>query len=337
MREQRVRQLASRVAEAALGVGRIKSEHVDAGVKRPRERVDPPCHAIVVENLINYRPEETQTRRENRQLMSWSSSKVEKYLSEACQLHGLHRREVQASYTSRQDSRTGAPGYRCVDAKIDVENATIDTYWWPKTLSIAEKKVADGGEDKESAFLVNIAKYLRDLKAAGKALPATVRILRKSGDLFVAAPTWEHLNKLDNSDLGQLAKKATQADLNAAANIGLKALLDPDFSGKWWFIPCESATHKPQAEKTTGSAVIPPDLSLDIVEACGPDPFDGKSGKKQSHSKTGKKDREIVNLWRDISASPIGTTPKWRGTAEYWNDVRCRVLALLGRAHTRSQ
>jgi hypothetical protein len=30
---------------------------------------------------------------------------------------------------------------------------------------------------------------------------------------------------------------AFQADLNAAANIGLKALLDPDWPGKWWYVP----------------------------------------------------------------------------------------------------
>jgi IS605 OrfB family transposase len=100
--EQRVKQLASRITEAAVGIGRIKSRHIAEGAARPTSRVDAPCHAVVIESLTNYRPDELQTRRENRQLMEWSSAKVQKYLAESCQLHGLHLREVQPNYTSRQ-------------------------------------------------------------------------------------------------------------------------------------------------------------------------------------------------------------------------------------------
>ena len=43
---------------------------------------------------------------------------MKKYLAEGCQLHGLHLREVSPNYTSRQDSRTGAPGLRCNDIPV---------------------------------------------------------------------------------------------------------------------------------------------------------------------------------------------------------------------------
>jgi hypothetical protein len=88
LREQRVKQLASRIVEAALGIGRVRRPAGGQDPKRPNSRVDQPCHAIVIEDLTHYRPRETRTRRENRQLMTWSSSKIKKYLSEGCQLHG---------------------------------------------------------------------------------------------------------------------------------------------------------------------------------------------------------------------------------------------------------
>jgi IS605 OrfB family transposase len=343
MREQRVKQLASRIAGSALGLGG-HWKHVDTRRKKAEGKPPmkwvwveeptakyPQCHAVVIENLTNYRPEEMQTRRENRQLMTWSSSKVKKYLAEVCQLNGLHLREVQAGYTSLQDSRTGAPGSRCVDAQVNPDKAAINAFWWPKALRAAEKKVATGSKDAASNLLVNIAKDLRELKDAGKPLPATVRVPRRGGDLFVTAPSWQRLNDLDSGDLKKLAKRGTQADLNAAANIGLKALLDPDFSGKWWFVPCESATNKPLGEKTKGSLVITPDTPLPI-DKTSPEGSEQKAAKKKGRAATGKKQREIINLWRDISTLPTDAGSSWQGTTEYWNDARCRVVALLHRA-----
>jgi hypothetical protein len=343
MREQRVKQLASRIVAGALGLGGHWKQ-VDTRRKKPDgtkrmksvwvEESTPkydPCHAIAIEDLTNYRPEEMQTRRENRQLMVWSSSKVKKYLSEACQLHGLHLRQIQPGYTSKQDSRTGAPGCRCVDAPINVQNGTVDAYRWSKTLSAAEKKVAEGSKDAESNFLLNVANHLRDLKTDGRSLPSSVRIPRKGGDLFVAAPTWHQFRRMNNSDIASLAKKSTQADLNAAANIGLKALMDPDWPGKWWFVPCESATNRPHPDKTKGSLALKHEAALTRTTQLPSEQANVKQGNKSGRSKSPKKQREIVNLWRDISASPVDSASDWKSTAEYWNDVRARVVAMFQR------
>jgi hypothetical protein len=40
------------------------------------------------------------------------------------------------------------------------------------------------------------------------------------------------------------------------------------------------------------------------------------------------KAQEVVNLWRDISTTPIGTSD-WEEYSEYWNGVRARVIAVL--------
>lgn len=321
MRDQRVKQLASRIAGSALGLGGhwrqvdTKRTKGDGTTRKKWVWVEEPtvkyasCHAVVIENLTNYRPEETQTRRENRQLMSWSSSKVKKYLSEACQLHGLHLREVQAGYTSRQDSRTGAPGVRCADVSV-VDFMTKP--WWQRQVKLALEK-GDKGDARER-FLVLIEKQCSSLSGSERKTAPAIRIPVNGGELFVSA------------DPRSPAAKGLQADLNAAANVGLRALLDPDFNGKWWFIPCESATHKPLADKTKGSPAIPAGQPLARVD---PEALDPKASNKRSPAKSGKKEREIVNLWRDASASPIDHNSPRRSTAEYWNDVRCRVIALL--------
>jgi IS605 OrfB family transposase len=300
MREQRVKQLASRIAEAALGIGRMKAEG-KRDIERPRERVDKPCHAVVIENLTNYRPEETRTRRENRQLMSWSSSKVKKYLSEACQLHGLHLREVQAGYTSRQDSRTGAPGVRCTDVPV----ADFMTKpWWRRQVKIAKTKIADGKGDAHDQYLADIdAQYSATIEAERK-IARPLRIPMAGGELFVSA------------DSHSPAAKGLQADLNAAANIGLKALLDPDWPGKWWFVPCNTSDGKPFQDKVRGAACI--DLGKSLCE-----PQDESVAK---NSKTKKK--EIVNVWHDPSMDG-----SWQRTVVYWNRVRSRVVDVLRTAN----
>jgi len=309
MREQRVKQLASRIAEAALGIGRVKRLAGGKDPKRPRQRVDRPCHAVVIENLTHYRPEETRTRRENRQLMSWSSSKVRKYLAEACQLHGLHLREVQAGYTSRQDSRTGAPGVRCQDVPV---KQFMQSPFWRKQVAQAEKKRAEGKGDARERFLCDLNAKWNDKLEADWEKAGAVRIPLKGGEIFVSA------------DRDSPAAKGLQADLNAAANIGLKALLDPDWPGRWWYVPCDPATFKPAEDKVAGSAAICLDKPLKNASvAQSTDRRVKKGGKTEARS------REVVNLWRDVSSQPISADDNWREFAPYWNDVQARVVRIL--------
>ncbi len=301
LREQRVKQLASRIAEAALGVGRMKLDKGKRGRRRPRERVDEPCHAVIIENLTNYRPEETRTRRENRQLMTWSSSKVKKYLSEACQLHGLHLREVQAGYTSRQDSRTGAPGIRCCDVPLA---DFLAAPWWRKQINTAKEKVKHGKGDARERYLVDLDTKWSAASEIEQETAPPLRIPVRGGELFVSAAP--------NSP----AAKGLQADLNAAANIGLKALLDPDWPGRWWYVPCNTENGKPLPDKVKGAVCIDSGTSL-----CDP-PSD--SGTK----KTKTKKKEIVNIWRDPSSADMAGD-SWKTTPEYWNGIRSRVIDVL--------
>jgi IS605 OrfB family transposase len=301
MREQRVKQLASRIAEAALGIGRMKPAEGPRDIQRPRQHVDDPCHAIVIENLTNYRPEETRTRRENHQLMSWSSSKVKKYLSEACQLHGLYLREVQAGYTSRQDSRTGAPGIRCSD--IAVTDFMIKP-WWRRQVNIAKEKVKQGKCGAREQYLADLDAKWATAGEAQRRATTPLRIPVNGGELFVSAAPCSP------------AAKGLQADLNAAANIGLKALLDPDWPGKWWYIPCSTKDGKPSQDKVKGAVCV--SLQEKFCEPAGE-----SAGKKHGEAKK----KEIVNVWRDPSTASMDGS--WDRTAFYWNKVYSRVVDVL--------
>ena len=312
LREQRVKQLASRIAEAALGIGRMKRSEGGKDPRRPRARVDRPCHAVVIENLTRYRPEETRTRRENRQLMSWSSSKVKKYLAEACQLNGLHLREVQAGYTSRQDSRTGAPGIRCQDVPV---KEFMQSPFWRRQVAQAEKRQAEGKGDARECFLCELNAKWKGKPEADWEKAGAVRIPLKGGEIFVSA------------DPKSPAAKGLQADLNAAANIGLKALLDPDWAGRWWYVPCDPTSFKPVEDKVGGCAAICLDKPLKNASAAQDT---DKPGKKRR--KAGKQTGACVNLWRDVCSQPISAGDGWREFTPYWNGVQARVVNILRQA-----
>lgn len=278
---------------------------------------------MVIENLTRYRPEETRTRRENQQLMSWSSSKVKKYLSEACQLNGLHLREVPAAYTSKQDSRTGAPGMRCKDVSV---KDFLESPFWHKQIIVADQKMRDGSKgDARERYLLALRTHwmaMPDAKRAGH----SVRIPTRGGEVFVSAKK--------NSP----ASSGLQADLNAAANIGLKALLDPDWSGRWWYVPCDAGTYRPVKDKVGGCSAIK--LAEPLMQIKG---GNGQSPESQTPRRRGnaepraesqiKSKDNIVNLWRDISTRPVNneraTESEWQPYSEYWNKVQFRVVNVL--------
>jgi predicted nucleic acid-binding protein len=310
LRDQRVKQLASRIVEAALGIGRIKTPKGGKMPKRPGKAVDDPCHAVVIESLTHYRPDDLRTRRENRQLMTWSSSKVKKYLAEACQLNGLHLREVPAGYTSRQDSRTGAPGIRCQDVRV---KEFMQSPFWRKQVAQAEKKRADGKGDARERFLFDLNTKWKSQTEAAWESAGSVRIPLKGGGLFVS------------TDPRSPAANGIQADLNAAANIGLRALLDPDWPGRWWYVPCKAGTSEPASERIKGSAAF---KNVRGLPADGADRAGSEASTGQPRKNKGGASREIENLWRDPSSEGLAAG-HWKQTQAYWNDVQYRAVQLL--------
>lgn len=293
LRENRVKQIASRIVEAALGVGSEDPLH-RTGRKRPTAAIpDPrfaPCHAVVIENLENYRPDDKRTRRENRGLMAWAARAVHKYLAEGCELHGLYLRQVSPSYTSRQDSRTGSPGLRCND--ISAKDLANPEGWIGKLVARAEAAVKEGDASPRQKLLVTLAEAARE----GDIDLPIARIIAPGGQLFVAA------------DSSSPAARGIHADMNAAANIGLVALLDPDWPAAWWRLPCKTATGEADETKVGGSTAVPVGTSiLDAIQEVG---------------------KGYVNAWSDPQEKPVGRR-KWLDTKAYWRGIEERVVEIL--------
>jgi IS605 OrfB family transposase len=315
LREQRVKQLASRIAAAALGLAPAaptpneRDGQDRQAIRLARQRLaklEPrfvPCHAVVIESLTNYRPDQLQTRRENRQLMQWSSSKVQKYLREACELHGIHLREIPPAYTSRQDSRTGAPGLRCRD--VALSDFLRPGGFWEREVNHLKEKRRKGEllKLRQQLIISTFDHWQRDGGSQNR--NRAIRLLQDGGELFVSAAA------------SSPAANGVQADLNAAANIGLKALLDPDWEAAWWLVPCARDSHIPKPDTIKGSP-----LFNDVAQLGAPSVPAGRPAKKQ---------REIVNLWRDVSAAGLATG-NWQESTAYWSDVEHRVVTVL-RAH----
>jgi hypothetical protein len=313
MRENRVKQLASRIVEAALGVGMEQPRTDGKQPKRPAEQVaNPrfaPCHAVVIENLTKYKPDDLRTRRENRQLMDWSAGQVRKYLTEACQLHGLHLRQVSAHFTSRQDSRTGAPGMRCAEVEIP---EFLNARFWKSEVARARKRLkqTDVSADKRAydSYLDDLERHCR----ANGSIPARrVLIPRAGSELFVTVQN------------DSPAAKGLDADLNATANIGLKTLLDPDWEGRWWYVPCDARTYIPDKNRVAGSLVFEA-----LVPLRAPQPVDQDAAPRKRTRKQ-RTEQGVTNLFCDISAQPLTAESVWKTYGDYWADVQIRVIQRL--------
>jgi|GEM_PF-3396845 len=291
LRDQRIKQLCSRLLEGALGAGRLSSPIA----KRPQESLDSPCHAIVIENLDHYKPDELRTRRENRRLMAWSAAKIKEVLKDGAALYDIKVWEESAAYTSRQDSRTGAPGLRCDDI--------------PVTQFLGPKW------EKEYEHI----DWLCELKKGWQSKPekdqkaGVVRLPKRGGALFVSAH--------------QGGPMGLQADLNAAANIALKSLMDMTYTGRWWKVPCKNpkSHSKDKATPTQDKGMadfqsVKPDKKVrdsGLFEGC-----DGLRARGVSGTS------EVINVWRDIGHQPLHEG-EWQGYAAYHQNVTERVMARL--------
>src|SRR5690606_2140881 len=119
--------------------------------------------------------------------------------------------------------------------------------------------------------------------------------------------------------------RVLQADLNAAANIGLRALLDPDFIGKWWYVPAaidKAGWRVPAPKSCTGAACLN-DWKVASKGDCLAADGDPAAGEAASQ-------KVVINLWQDPSAArPMPSAGQWWETKAYWNIVRSRAIEQL--------
>jgi len=163
----------------------------------------------------------------------------------------------------------------------------------------------DQNGDPSARDLVMTA--LADAVASIPASRSTICVPRRGGELFVSLAA-------DNGSIGAL-----QADLNAAANIGLRALTDPDWMGAWWFVLVNLANGQPNKEKVQGCPLWNNRSIWEIPEA---------TDSKPSSKRGAKRTKTDVYAWNPIFAT-ISPSNEWLATKSYWNEVECQIADRL--------
>jgi hypothetical protein len=119
--------------------------------------------------------------------------------------------------------------------------------WWRKQVARALKRAGENKQDARDRYLLELEAKWSAASDDDKAKAKPLRIPLAGGELFVSA------------DPRSPASHGIQADLNAAANIGLRALLDPDWPGRWWYVPAvlaEDGYRIPNPDKCSGAACL---------------------------------------------------------------------------------
>jgi hypothetical protein len=228
MKEQRINQTAHMILAEALGLrlrapkpDKKQSKH-ECDLHGQYEKVASPVDFIVIENLSRYLTSQGRAPRENSRLMKWCHREVRQKLKMLCEIffppcdrwqgkdvHPLL--EAPAAYSSRFCSRSGVAGFRAVEVTRGFENG----YRW-KWLK--DKVGADGKPSAEAKHIAEVAQMFNTAEnGSGKSV--TLLVPMAGGPIFVPIT--------DEGDARALAPKVVQADINAAINIGLRAIGDP--------------------------------------------------------------------------------------------------------------
>ena len=203
LKEQRINQTAHLIVQEALGLEltahsasikeRRQTDIHGEYIRKPgREPVD----FVVMEDLNRYKSSQGRTKRENSRLMKWCHRALIQKVKLLCEPFGTPVLEVPAGYSSRFCSRSGCPGFRAAEVSLrDFEKG----YW--------QKKLLNRDHDVKELFEL--------LRRANDGLERKVRTLiapQPGGPIFIPL---------------ERGRPSMQADLNAAINIGLRAIASP--------------------------------------------------------------------------------------------------------------
>jgi IS605 OrfB family transposase len=213
LREQRVNQTAHMILAEALGLELMNPAKVEIDgkskwqLKSERDlhgrykQKKPRVAAIVLEDLSRYRTSQDRSRYENSQLMEWSHRAIIAKLQDMAQVFGMQIITVDARFSSRFCSRTGVPGIRCAQVAKGFENE----YPWKKW---AEEK------DERAKLIQSATVSLNKCDD-----PKFTLVLPMDGGLAFF-PVIPHVAGKEGLE--------ANADINAAVNIGLRAVSHPD-------------------------------------------------------------------------------------------------------------
>ena len=199
MKEQRINQTANMILTQALGVRHkihthSQLERSNKGIHGEYERIPGVeiSSFIVLENLSRYKFSQDRSPYENSRLMKWAHRALTKKLKMLCEVIGLPVIEVNAAYSSKFSSEA-IPGFRAEECN----SADLNNFChWYKKLSPQANKWLNAICDNHK----EMCKY--DINA-------TSLLPRDGGEIFVPFCGSDDIK---------------QADINAAFNIGLRAV-----------------------------------------------------------------------------------------------------------------
>ncbi len=234
MKEQRVNQTAHMILAEALGLKLAeppkdkKELNETCDMHGAYAKVDNPVSFIVIEDLSRYRSSQGRSPRENSRLMKWCHRAVRDKLKEMCEVFFplCERRkagsawvslppllETPAAYSSRFCSRSGVAGFRAVEVSPGFE---LKYPWsWLK-----DKKDKAGNLAKEALNIRTVSEQLKAFNQDKPEKPRTLLVPIAGGPIFVP------ISEVGLSSFG-LKPQVVQADINAAINLGLRAISDP--------------------------------------------------------------------------------------------------------------
>ena len=233
-KKQRVNQTAHMILAEALGVRLTKPPTNKATLREERdqhgfyEKFRDPTDFIVIEDLSRYRASQGRAPRENSRLMKWCHRAVRDKLKELCEPFGIPVLETPAAWSSRFCSRSGVAGFRAVEVHPGLKTESPWS-WHLKRLKLhrenPEQHPLSDEARKESE---HIEKLFSDLDKANKNVHGerpkwrTLYAPKAGGPIFIPI-----CDRIANPDHEKLQPAIIQSDINAAINLGLRAMADP--------------------------------------------------------------------------------------------------------------
>lgn len=253
LKEQRVNQTAHLILAQALGV-RLKAHGMGEAMRLAQdihgeyERIPgrEPVDFLVLENLDRYLASQGRSRGENSRLMKWCHRQILGKLKQLCEPYGLRVLETPAAYSSRFCSLTGVAGFRAVELTPE----SVKDFRWKKHLdrlaaeARGERKLSKE-EKAESQRVEELFKRLErinaDVRRENPLRPQWRTLLAPmaGGPIFLPASETESFERR-NTKTGRTERVVgfeevrgrrpvvAQADVNAAINLGLRAIAAPD-------------------------------------------------------------------------------------------------------------
>lgn len=260
IREQRVNQTAHLILAQALGVklrvpGKSAKSREISDTHGEYEVARPPVDFIVLEDLSRYLSDQGRAKSENTRLMKWCHRAIMLKVKMLAEPFGIPVLETQAAYSSRFCSLTGTPGFRAAEVGWQDRHE----FRWRESLKVdvaaLEKEIGEAGGNKAKLeSLIRRHAEVREVKALFADLEGisrsthphrTLLAPQPGGPMFITARDVAHPapapNRKQQSNRSVLPM---QADLNAAANLAIRAVAHPR---------CAAVHHRLRTERKKGA------------------------------------------------------------------------------------